>query len=343
MPLPTDPTYIPWYRTLTRLQWSILLIAWCGWVFDIMDTALFNFAKGPMLTEMLGGPTAYKLNGPVIEGRIQTVFLIGWALGGLFFGLLADRWGRTRTLVITVLMYCGLTGLTALCRTPEQVVIARFLTALGIGGEWAAGAALVAESLPDRARISASALLQSAAAFGPWFAAFANLGLAGQSWRWLFVVGIAPAALTVFIRSRTHEPVSRRASSGFAEPLALLFADPKLRRNVLVAMGLGVVGIAGAGTAPFWLPNLVKAASVGMLPAEVAARTSYATLTLHVGTFQSCSRREFGRRERALRTTWDELSRRRYRFLRALLLVTSMETWWPECFLPVESMCLDCW
>ncbi len=273
-----------WYRTLSRTQWAILAIAWCGWVFDIMDTALFNFAKGPMLTEMLGGPAAYKLNGPAIEGRIQTFFLIGWAVGGLFFGLLADRWGRTRTLVVTVLMYCSLTGLTALCRTPDQVLVARFLTALGIGGEWAAGAALVAESLPNRARVGASSILQSAAAFGPWFAAFANLGLVGHSWRMLFLVGVAPAALTVFIRSKTHEPSVQRERMGFVEPIRILFSDPVLRRNVLVAMGLGVVGIAGAGTAPFWLPNLVKSASGGMLPTEVAARTSYATLTLHVGT-----------------------------------------------------------
>ena len=274
----------PWYRTLNRLQWTILLIAWCGWVFDIMDTALFNFAKGPMLTEMLGGPAAYKLSGPAIEGRIQTVFLIGWAIGGLFFGLLADRWGRTRTLVVTVLMYCGLTGLTALCRTPDQVMVARFLTALGIGGEWAAGAALIAESLPDKARVGASALLQSAAAFGPWFAAFANLGLAGHSWRLLFLVGVAPAAMTMFIRSKTHEPTVRRERGSFAGPLRVIFSDSVLRRNVLVAVGLGVVGIAGAGTAPFWLPNLVKSASAGLPVAEIAARTSYATLTLHVGT-----------------------------------------------------------
>src|SRR5271167_1040779 len=102
---------------LNRLQWAVLVVAWLGWVFDVMDTALFNFAKVPMMTEMLG-PARYKLEGPRVEGQIQTWFLIGWAIGGLVFGLLADRWGRTRTLVVTILLYCVLTGLTALCRTP---------------------------------------------------------------------------------------------------------------------------------------------------------------------------------------------------------------------------------
>jgi len=104
----------PWYRRLNRLQWTILFIAWLGWVFDIMDTALFNFAKVPMMTEMLGS-VRYKVEGPRIEGLIQTWFLVGWAIGGLVFGLLADRWGRTRTLMVTILMYCTLTGLTAFC------------------------------------------------------------------------------------------------------------------------------------------------------------------------------------------------------------------------------------
>src|SRR5579859_90592 len=108
-------------------RWAILILAWFGWVFDIADTALFNLAKVPMLTSMLG-PQEYARIGPRIEGQIQAVFLLGWSLGGLVFGVLADRVGRTRTLVLTVLLYCLFTGLTALCRTPEQVAAARFLT-----------------------------------------------------------------------------------------------------------------------------------------------------------------------------------------------------------------------
>jgi len=272
--------------SLTKPQRTILLIAWLGWVFDVMDTALFNFAKVPMMTEMLGA-RRYRLEGPSVEGHIQTWFLIGWALGGLGFGILADRWGRTRTLIVTILLYCCLTGLTALCRTPEQVMVTRFLTALGIGGEWAAGAALVAESLPNDLRSRASSVLQTAAAIGPVLAALANLGFAQSSWRMLFLVGIAPAFLCVMIRSRVEEPPRTGRNivpEGAVSMLRELFGDPKLRRNALVATAIGVVGVTGAGVIPFWIPNLVKEASHGLTELAIRTRTSNAPMAIHVGT-----------------------------------------------------------
>ncbi len=272
----------PWYRDLTRLQWTILAIAWLGWVFDIADTALFNFAKIPMLIEMLGAQ-GYRASGPQIEGYIQMVFLLGWSLGGLFFGALADRWGRVRTLALTISLYCLFTGLTALCQSPVQVGLVRFLTGLGIGGEWAAGAALVAEAFPDRARAPAASVLQTAAAVGPVLAATANQGLAHLTWRVLFLVGIAPAAVAVFVRLRLKEPDKERTRVATA-PLAEVFGRPDLRRSAFVALAMGFAGIAGAGTVSFWLPNLVNAASLGMDKAAIAQRMSYATYTLHLGT-----------------------------------------------------------
>ncbi len=272
-----------WHQGLTKLQWTILAIAWLGWVFDIADTALFNFAKGPMLTEMLG-PAGYKLNGPYYEGWILTIFLLGWSLGGLIFGVLADRWGRVRTLVLTISLYCLFTGLTALCHTPVEVAGMRFLTGLGIGGEWAAGTALVAEAFPDKARAPASSLLQTAAAIGPILAALANQGLAHVSWRALFLVGVAPAAIAIVARLSLKEP-PRPELKADKSPLATVFGDPKLRRNALVALALGFAGIAGAGTVTFWLPNLVQAASQGLSAAALADRKSFATYTVHIGTF----------------------------------------------------------
>ena len=271
---------------LNRTQWIILIVAWLGWVFDVMDTAIFNFAKVPMITEMIGA-SRYKLEGPRIEGQIQTWFLVGWALGGLVFGLLADRWGRTRTLVITILLYSGLTGLTSLCQTPEQVMLARFLTALGIGGEWAAGAALIAESLPNKNRAAAAAFLQSAAAFGPILASLANLGLAAYSWRPLFLVGVLPAALCVAIRYRVPEPIRPAVTLASGNPflsLRELFANLHLRRNTIVAMVIGIVGVTGAGIVPFWIPNLVREASHGLAEVAIRGRVSLATLIIHIGT-----------------------------------------------------------
>src|SRR6476659_8223867 len=108
----------PWYRGLTRYQWLVLTVAWLGWVFDIADSAVFNLTKIPALTEMVDAKQ-YKIQGPAIEGRIQLLFLLGWSIGGLIFGILADKWGRTKTLIVTVLIYSFLTALTALAHSVE--------------------------------------------------------------------------------------------------------------------------------------------------------------------------------------------------------------------------------
>ncbi len=282
----------PWWRQLTGYQWTVLLVAWLGWVFDVFDTSLFFLAKQPMVQEFFGkdayGPQG---KGPLIEGIILGCFYAGWAVGGLVFGVLADRWGRARTMVLTILLYSLFTGLTWFVQTWEQVAIIRFLTALGIGGEWAAGTALIAEALPNRTRAMAAGFLQSAAAVGPVLAALANLALKDHSWRWLFVVGVAPALLTIWIRwkvreperwSRTQEsPGSRR--DAFAT-LRELFGSQPWRRHAWVALTMAVVGILGASNISYWLPNLVKEASPGLADEAVRARQSYAQMILHVGT-----------------------------------------------------------
>ncbi len=264
-------------------RWTILFVAWLGWVFDIMDTALFNFAKTPMMADLLGADAAKR--GPEIEGLIQTIFIVGWAIGGLAFGALADRWGRGRTMILTIVLYCGFTGLTALCQTWEQVAVVRFLTALGIGGEWAAGAALVAEAFRDKNRPLAAAFLQTAAAVGPVLAATAALVLKDQSWRMLFLVGLAPALITVFVRAAVREgEVARPAEATAQNPIRELFANPAWRRNALIAMVIGTVGIAGAGNAAYWMPNLVEAASQGLAKGDIQARKSFVTYAQHGGT-----------------------------------------------------------
>lgn len=280
----------PWYRGLTRYQWLVLLVAFLGWVFDIMDTALFNFAKGPMLNELVGAARMATQEGKDIEGLLLTVFLVGWSLGGLVFGVLADRWGRTRTMVVTILIYTAFTGLHAACQSWEQLAAVRFITALGIGGEWAAGAALLAEVFPDKARAPAAGLLQSAAAFGPVLAAIANWQVPSESWRVLFLIGIIPALIVVVIRAGVEEParwkeaVAKEPRTPFWEPIRALFAQPMWRRHAVVALILGAVGIAGAQNVSYWLPNLVEAVSVGLDAEIVKNRKSEATMILHIGT-----------------------------------------------------------
>ena len=275
----------PWYRGITRYQWLVLSVAMLGWIFDIADSAVFNFTKIPMLTEILG-KAQYDLVGKQIEGNIQTLFLLGWSIGGLFFGILADRWGRTRTLCVTILLYSMLTALTAACQTVGQVEIMRFLTALGIGGEWAAGAALIAEVFPDKARAPAASLLQSAAAIGPVLAGIANQALAAESWRILYFLGALPALITVVVRFYVPEPEKSKKAEARSDAgsLKALFSNPQWRRFTIIAMVIGIVGIAGANNLSFWMPNLVKDASTGLADAAVRSRTSIVTYYMHVGT-----------------------------------------------------------
>lgn len=274
----------------TARPWLILFVAWLGWVFDIMDTALFNFARKPMLIDMLG-EEGYKAGGAALEGTLHFYFLIGWAIGGLFFGLMADRWGRTRTMMITILMYCLFTGITAFCKTPEQVMVVRFFTGLGIGGEWAAGAALVAESFSDRMRPTAAACLQTAAAFGPWMASALNLWLnqpgalwLGQfhGWQMLYLVGVVPAVAALLIRVWVPEPVHIVRAGSAVEGLRALFAERQSAKRAMLVLVIGAVGIAGAMNATYWLPNLVT--SVTPNKDEVTGRLTLATFILHFGT-----------------------------------------------------------
>jgi MFS family permease len=273
-----------WIRELSRQQKLILLTAWLGWVFDIFDSALFAFAKVPMLTQMLGSKDHYRLHGPEIEGKIQMVFLVGWAIGGLIFGLIADRFGRTKALLWTILIYATFTGLTALCTTPEQVAVARFISALGIGGEWAAGAALIAEIVPNQHRAKAAVILQSAAAVGPILAALTNLLTPRIGWQGLFVIGIAPAFLCLVIRTHIQEPASSNPPALLLDPLKKLLGRGPWRSRVIVACVIGTVGVAGAGILPFWMPNLVGLVAKQFPPDVVSQKLLVATMLQHTGT-----------------------------------------------------------
>lgn len=283
---------------MSSSRWLVLLIAWLGWVFDIMDTALFNLAKGQMLLQLVG-PSFPAAERAALEGRIQTIFILGWAIGGLIFGVLADRWSRTKTLALTVGLYAIFTALTAFCTSWEQVAGVRFLTGLGIGGEWAAGAALVAEAFSDSFRPTAAAILQTAAAFGPWAAALLNYLIMGRyeasrqigfgsflfyPWQWMFLVGVAPAILAFLLRSSLghHEKVESTPEQpgGLKE----LLSNPQWIKLAIGVMLVGTVGIAGAGNAAYWLPNLVQGASPGMSGMDVASRVTQATFVMHLGT-----------------------------------------------------------
>jgi MFS family permease len=283
------------FSGVTRYQWLVLLVAWLGWVFDSMDATIYTLVLQPALSELLrpagGGPVAADTIG-WYGGIIFSIFLIGWALGGVLFGILADRFGRTRTLTVTILIYALFTGLAALSQTWWQLALFRFVTALGIGGEWAAGAALVAEVWPEDKRTRAAGLLQSAWAGGFLVAAVLNLLLRDFGWRPMFVVGVAPAVVAVFVFIWVREPerwVKARAEAEQtggqpASKLAELFA-PGLVRATLVGSGLAFVAVFGLWGATNWTPTLVRALPdlQGLSGDKLAERVSYAAMLLNVG------------------------------------------------------------
>lgn len=284
-----------WRQGVTRYQWLVLLVAWLGWVFDSMDSTIYALVLQPALQELLRAPGGGPAPGDVIGwygGIIFSIFLIGWAIGGVLFGLLADHFGRTRALVLSILIYALFTGLAAWSQTWWQLALFRFVTALGIGGEWAAGATLVAEAWPEAKRNKAAGILQSAWAVGFFLAAIFNLLLRNAGWRPIFVVGVAPALVALLVFRWVKEPErwvrarsAERASAGArTSKLAELFS-PGLVRGTLAGSGLAFVAVFGLWGATNWTPTLVRA-----LPdmhdldaAGITSRVSYAIMLLNVG------------------------------------------------------------
>ena len=250
---------------MTPYQWLVLVVAWLGWVFDSMDSTIYALVLHPALHDVLSGTvigTSEKAIG-WYGGLIFSVFLIGWAVGGVIFGVMADRLGRTRTLIATILVYAIFTGLAALSATWWQLAIFRFLTALGIGGEWAAGASLVAEVWPEAMRSRAAGILQSAWAGGFFLAAAMNLLLKDHGWRPMFLVGVAPAIVALLVRLWVREPERWVRAKAAAVPergsaIARLFS-PDLRRATWVGSGLAFVAVFGLWGATNWTPTLVRA------------------------------------------------------------------------------------
>src|SRR5262249_19199517 len=147
-----------WYRDMTRYCWFVLVVAAMGWLFDCLDQHLFNLARRPAMEELLKGtdlsPTAY--------GYYATgIFLLGWGIGGMFFGALGDKLGRAKTMILCILVYSICTGLSALSKGFWDFAGYRFVTGIGVGGEFAVGVALVAETVPASARAGALGLLQA--------------------------------------------------------------------------------------------------------------------------------------------------------------------------------------
>src|SRR5262245_24716454 len=272
----SDDRSYRWYTELTRYHWFVLIVAALGWLFDCLDQQLFILARPAAMQDLLkhlaSDEKAFQTATATFGDIATSVFIAGWATGGLIFGMLGDRIGRAKTMLITILIYSACTGLSALSVSVYDFAFYRFLTGLGVGGEFAVGVSLVAEVMPSRARPYALSLLQALSAFGNISAALINLGLGlaeGEGlptspWRIMFCIGALPALLALVIRRHlkeperwqqaSHEGAVKQQLGSYAE----LFGDPRWRRHALLGLVLACSGVIGLWAIGFYTPDLIR-------------------------------------------------------------------------------------
>jgi MFS family permease len=244
-------------RDLSARQWKSGIAAWLGWLFDGLDMYLYNLVATPFVALLLGGVSLGDPNVRWYSSWIQAAFLIGWALGGGCFGRLGDRLGRSRALSLTILTYALFTGLSSVAQTWWQLLLFRFLAALGIGGEWAIGASLLSETWPRRWGPWIAAVLQTGVNLGVLLAAVTTYLLAGYNPRWVFLVGVLPALLVFWIRREVPEPeewhaARARAKAAGGQPGILDLFRAGVRRTTILTILICAVALTGHWAFLFW-------------------------------------------------------------------------------------------
>lgn len=242
-------------RELSPQQWRSGIAAWLGWLFDGLELHLYTLIATPLVVQLLAAPSAAD---PAVKEKsayIQAAFLVGWALGGAFFGRLGDLIGRSRALALTVLTYACCTGLCAFAQTWWQLMIFRFVAALGIGGEWAVGASLLTETWPRAWRPWLAAILQTGVNLGILLGAAVvgvlTLVLPPGSERWVFLVGVLPALLVFWIRRNVPEPETwqkAEAATAHRPPGAR-----ELFRGRVLSVTLRTTLVCALGLSAWWL------------------------------------------------------------------------------------------
>jgi MFS family permease len=284
----------PWWRSFTREHWFVFSVASLAWLFDCMDQQFFNLARDAAM-EALTGKAAAAVN----ASYSMSIFLVGWAVGGLTFGALGDRYGRARILSICVLLYSLFTGLSAFSTGFWDFCLYRFLTGLGVGGVFGLAVALVADSIPDHTRAPALGLLQSLSTWGNIAAGLIGMGIgllaARQllpfglsSWQMMFLVGAIPAFLCVFIIGRLKEPEKWLQARAEGAKRGIKFGSysnllrhPRWSKNAwfgLLMCSAGIVGLWGIGN---FHPRIVrsivdaKLAAANLSPEALSSEKAY--------------------------------------------------------------------
>jgi MFS family permease len=270
-----------WWKPLDGYQRQVFVLATLAWMFDCLGQQVFVIARNPAVSSLMPpgtSPVTLKEWG----GYVTSIFVVGWATGGLIFGAVGDRIGRARALAITVLLYGLCTGLSGLSVGIVDFCVYRFVTGLGVGGVFGLAVALCADALPDGSRPSALGLLQALSAVGNMVAGGAAVALgyrklispnSGDPWRWLFAFGAIPALLCVVFQFRLAEPekwVKARAHGRITGvkfgSYASLFGEARWRKNALFGVLLCVAGVVGLWGIGFFSPELVNYVTMQNVP-----------------------------------------------------------------------------
>src|SRR5579863_2676557 len=198
---------LPWYKALTRSQWRALVATNLGWLFDGYEAYALFLTVGPAMHSLLE-PAQYPAI-PAYIGTVVAITLLGWGIGGFCGGILADYIGRKRTMIYAILGYSVLTGLTAFSFNWISFALLRFLVGIAIGSEWSTGSSMMAELWPENARGKGAGLMQCGLGLGFFLASFVWLfmsALGPDAWRYMFLLGILPALLTLWMRTSIPEP-----------------------------------------------------------------------------------------------------------------------------------------
>jgi len=271
---------------MDRYQWTVLFAAWLGWGFDIFDALLFNYVAPNCVPTLLGltiGTPEAKAATLFWNGLLTSILLIGWAVGGIVFGQVADRIGRTKTLLLTMLLYALGTASCAFAPNIWVLVLCRIVASLGIGGEWAAGASMVAEVVPKHRRVEAGALLYTSSPLGLFLATFVTFQVSSvlppeTSWRAVFLFGLVPAAVALVVRVFIKEPEAWENAQAQGTPprLSELFTPENLPLTVsgfVLALTALLTWWSCSAFIPVVASNLAQttAATQGLDPAATSA------------------------------------------------------------------------
>jgi len=266
-----------WLTEASREQKRTLLAASLGWMLDSMDVMLYALVLGQVQREMHLSAA--------MSGAMMSATLVSAAVGGIVFGWIADRFGRVRALTCSVLIYSLATGLCGLTHSTWQLMACRVILGLGMGGEWASGAALVAETWPDCHRGKALAVVQSSWAVGfALGAAVVAVIMPTFGWRAVFFAGIAPGLLTLWFQRSVHEPAAWQRERAPEVRFGRLFRGP-LGRGMLVCAAMNAAALFAWWGLFTWVPHFLSTPQAQGGRGLSIVNTSLWTIVMQGGTF----------------------------------------------------------